>query len=49
MSNDMVKNRIEEEKKVVKQMIFLYCLKKEGNGKPMSGLPRVVDIRKGQT
>lgn len=31
MSNDMVKNRIEEEKKVVKQMIFLYCLKKEGN------------------
>lgn len=27
----MVKNRIEEEKKVVKQMIFLYCLKKEGN------------------
>lgn len=31
MSNDMVKKRIEEEKKVVEQMIFLYCRKKEGN------------------
>lgn len=49
MSNDMVKNRIEEEKKVVKQMIFFILPKKGRQCKSMSGLPRVVDIRKGQT